>query len=163
MKPREQRRKTLIRARMRCAAGWTDVCIVNLSARGAGLQCASPPASGAYVEIRRGAHVVVARVAWSSGHRFGVRSQDPIAIDALIAEPSAADARPPAPDSRPVERRARPRTEPRHERSRHLARTAEFACMALFGAGAAVGIYGVVEEALARPMSAITAAMKARG
>lgn len=163
MKPREERHKTLIRARMRSVAGWSDVCILNLSLHGAGMQCASPPGRGTYVEIRRGGHVIIARVAWSNGHRFGVRSQEAIAIEAVIAEPRAGDPAAARPAAQPFERRARPRAQPRHDASRQVGRAAEFACIALFGAGAAIALYGIVEEALARPAMAITAAMKVDG
>jgi hypothetical protein len=64
----------LAKARMRHGNAWSDVCLVNLSSRGAGLQCATPPGPGSYVEIKRGSNVViVGRVAWSHGHRFGIR------------------------------------------------------------------------------------------
>lgn len=67
VKPREERQKVMIKARMRTGVSWHDVCILNLSAHGVGLQAAEPPARGTYVEIRRGPHVIVARVAWSKG------------------------------------------------------------------------------------------------
>ena len=70
---------------MLAGAAWSDVCIVNLSSRGAGLQCACPPVRGTYVEIRRGSHVLVGQVMWSAGHRFGVRTQDRLAVNAIIA------------------------------------------------------------------------------
>ena len=44
-KKREERVKVLARARMRNGTAWSDVCLVNLSSRGAGLQCASSLAS----------------------------------------------------------------------------------------------------------------------
>lgn len=147
---------------MRCGGSWTDVAILNLSPHGAGLSCADPPGRGTYVEIRRGRLFIVARVAWSDGHRFGARSQDPIAIDALIAEPSATATAPGAPTPPPPERRAAPRTGPRHERSRHLARAAEFAVLALFGGAAGIGLYQAVQDALSKPMSQISLAMDRR-
>ena len=45
---------------MRSGASWHDVCILNLSLHGAGIQALEPPARGSYVEIRRGSHVIIA-------------------------------------------------------------------------------------------------------
>lgn len=76
LKPREGRVKLLARARMRSGAGWSDVCVVNASTRGVGLQAANPPEPGHYVEIRRGANLLlIGRVIWTKGHRFGVNTQ----------------------------------------------------------------------------------------
>lgn len=161
VKAREARRKTLIKGRMRTGAAWNDVCILNLSSYGAGLQASLPPPRGTYVEIRRGPYIIVARVAWCDGHRFGVRSQDRLAIDAIIAEPKKAA----EPDGRSedvhVERRAAPRNESRHERNRWVGRMAEFACIALLGAGAAVTLYDAIEQTFARPLSSIATTFRA--
>lgn len=162
VKAREQRLKTLIRARMRFGGAWSDVAILNLSAHGAGLQCADPPPRGTYVELRRGSQVIIARVAWSDGHRLGVRSQDPLAIEAIIAEPSAAAAAPAGADAPVVERRAAPRTNLNHERSRTRARWAEFAVLAIFGIAAGVSLYGAVADALSTPLRLASFAMDAR-
>lgn len=43
----------MIKARIRVGASWHDVCILNLSRRGVGIQSADPAGSGTYVEIRR--------------------------------------------------------------------------------------------------------------
>lgn len=144
---------------MRFGAAWKDVAILNLSPRGAGLSCADPPPRGTYVEIRRGGLVIVARVAWSDGHRFGVHSQDPLAVDAIIAEPSAANSAPSASLAAPLERRAAPRSAASHDRSRRLARATEFVGIALLGGGAGVGLYQAVEQALARPLSQVSMAL----
>ena len=69
---------------MRSGVSWHDVCVLNVSVHGVGIQAAEPPARGTYVEIRRGPHVIVARVAWAKGHRAGLRSQDPISIRAIV-------------------------------------------------------------------------------
>ena len=115
----------MVRARMRVDASWQDVCILNVSLHGLGIQAVQPPGRGSYVEIRRGTHVIVARIAWSKGHRAGLRSQDP--IQPLLLEQAAASG--PATDLRPiVERRSSPRnTDQMHETSRQLGRATEFA------------------------------------
>ncbi len=99
MKPRQPRQKVLIRARLKGPDGWHDACIVDLSRRGAGLQVATAPPRGSYVEISRGAYHIVARVMWSRGHRFGVSAQDDIPVDLIAAER--------APANRHAERRAK--------------------------------------------------------
>ena len=74
----------MIKARMRSGVSWHDVCILNLSVHGVGIRAAEPPARGTYVEIRRGSQMIVARVAWTKGHRAGLRSQDAIFINVIV-------------------------------------------------------------------------------
>lgn len=159
MKPREDRQKVMIKARMRNGASWHDVCILNLSLNGIGIQSAEPPERGAYVEICRGTQAIIARVAWSKGHRAGLRSQDAILIRALINE-NAAGPPPRVAQGRPLERRRVSRTiKQEHERSRLVSRALEFACLALFvGALAMIG-FGAVEQAFAAPLAQISAAL----
>lgn len=157
MKSREERRKILIRAQMRSGTSWADVCILNLSASGAGLQCAQPPPRGTYVELRRGAHVIAARVMWSKGHRFGIKSQDPLHAIACSTTESIPGGLEPQARKRPTKAEHL-----RHEHSRHLARAAQFATIALVTAAAAIMLCGTVESALAHPLTAITGALKGR-
>ena len=156
LKPREERRKVLIRARMNAGVSWSDVCILNMSLHGLGLQCAFPPRLGTYVEIRRGAHVIVGRVIWSSQHRFGVSTQDVLFIDAILNKPDAA----PAEGARRApDRRTQPRPGQAHDRSRVRARAFEFAFAAFGGLCVAVALGGMVQAALARPLVAISTAL----
>jgi hypothetical protein len=159
MKAREERRKVLIRARMRGPDGWHDACILNISTRGLMVQAAQPAKRGAYIEIRRGAHVIVGRVAWSSRHRLGLRAQDRLPVEALISDPDATVATPAG--QRPgVDRRAANRSAARaNEGSRQRAGAFEFASIILAGAFAASMAYSAVGEALARPMATISAAI----
>ena len=158
MKPRENRQKVMIKARMLDGAVWHDICILNCSPHGLGIQSASAPPRGSYVEIRRGRQSIVARVAWSKGHRAGLRSQDPIFIAALV---SGNDAAPPPTSDGFVERRLQPRAPARsHSDSRLAGRAMEYACFAIIAV--AVGLAGLsaVSQALARPMEAVNAALK---
>ena len=158
MKPRENRHKVMIKARMLSGASWHDICILNCSLHGLGIQSAKPPQRGAYVEVRRGRQTIVARVAWSKGHRAGLRSQDPIFIAALV---NGNDAAPTAPSGQFVERRHQPRPSVQaHSDSRLAARAMEFACFVVIAA--AVGLAGLsaVSQALARPMEEVHAALK---
>lgn len=158
MKAREPRRKVLIRARIKAADGWQDACIVDLSRRGAGLQSASPPPRGTYVEIRRGDHVLVARVMWTRKHRFGVATQDEVPLDLVVADravppPPAAIA--PANDRRRLLRSS----EEQAERSRTWARRAQFMAAAAAGILAALAVGNGVRQALAAPLDEVTEAL----
>ena len=143
---------------MRSEASWQDVCILNLSLHGLGIQAASPPARGAYVEIRRGPHVIVARIAWTKGHRAGLRAQDPIFISAVLRdEPVAAGPQAPG---RPAERRRAPRpSAAAHDASRLQGRAMEFACFGFIALALAVNAFGLAEKALARPLEQIRLAL----
>ena len=156
VKPRETRRKVVIKARLRAASGWHDACILDVSSRGMMLQTPAVAARGAYVEIRRGQQVIVARVAWAQQQRFGVQSQDPVPIEALLGQPEREG---PAASST-MERRAVPRPiERRHEESRERGKRVEFAGLVLAGTCAAMVAFGADGEALARPVAAISAVM----
>jgi hypothetical protein len=160
LKPRENREKVMVRARMRVDASWQDVCILNVSLHGLGIQAARPPGRGSYVEIRRGTHVVIARIAWTKGHRAGLRSQDPIAIRPLLSDQTAAQ--PSTPGLQPaVERRrsTRPPAEA-HESSRQMGRAAEFACFGVFACALGLAAYGTVEASLAKPLQQISKALE---
>jgi hypothetical protein len=153
----------MIRARMRAGVAWHDVAILNLSKGGLGIQAADPPLRGAYVEICRGRHVIIARVMWTKGHRAGLKSQDPIWTESLLVEPSNDRSAPPVASAMPIERRQKPRsTEQRHEHSRLAARAMEFACLGMGGAAMALLAFGMVEEA-ARPLSKIETALSRSG
>lgn len=159
MKPREPWRNVMIAARMRHGNAWCDANILNISSRGLLLHAATPPSRVNYVEVRRGTHVIVGRVIWAQADRFGVRAQDRLAIDSLVANAS--------PDSQsgdeigraPVERRARPRAERlewRHAQSREKGRALQFACIAGFGFILAACVYEAVAETLSRPLSDVS-------
>lgn len=161
VKPREERQKVMIRARMRVGVSWNDVCILNVSPRGLGIQSADPPPRGTYVEICRGRLVIVAKVMWMSGRRAGLHSQDVIWIQALIGEPETAHP-PPAAAARPmVERRRAPRAVAQaHERNRIVGRAMEAAFVAVAGLGMGAALFGMVEQALARPLTQIRQALE---
>ena len=158
MKPRENRQKVMIKARMLDGAVWHDICILNCSLHGLGIQSARAPQRGSYVEIRRGRQTIVARVAWSKGHRAGLRSQDPIFIAALVG---GNDAAPAAPTGGPTERRLQPRAPmPSHSDSRLTGRAMEFACFAIIAAAVGLAGFSAISEALARPMEQVHGALQ---
>lgn len=165
MKPREPRVKVIIKARMRLDGVWADVCIRDISSRGLLLQAASAPSRNSYVEIYRGRHVIVARVVWTKDERFGVQTQDRLNIDAVIEEPdlSGIEFRKARAASPTFERRSAPRPPSaddlrwKAERSRHLSKAAEFACLGALGASAAFLIFEGFYDAVAEPMATVSA------
>lgn len=162
VKSREERQKVMIRARMRSGVSWHDVCILNLSRRGLGIQAAEPPPRGTYVEICRGKEVLVARVMWAKGHRAGLHSQDAISVRALVYDLPANDGGPSEPYPK-IERRQAPRpSSQRHDQSRLVARAMEFACLGLVALGFGMTIFGSVEQALAQPIAQVQAALDGR-
>ena len=145
---------------MRVGSAWNDVSIVDISSRGLALHTADPPPRGSYLEVRRGRHVIVARVVWAQQQKLGLLSQDPLAIDAIISEPDGAKARAVDDSNGPVERRHMARTlERAHERSRHRARVIQYAALSLFGAGAAMFAFEVVHSALSTSLAKVEIAL----
>lgn len=147
---------------MRVGASWFDACVLNISERGLGIQMASPPPRGSYVEVRRGPHVMIGCVAWSSGHRLGLRTQDVLAIEAIIRVPDSSELPGgPAPGPPPaLERRAAPRPPAeRAERNRELGRALEFAFIGALAISAAFIAFETVSQTLSQPMASVSKAL----
>lgn len=147
---------------MRAHGVWSEVCILNVGERGLGLQSACPPVRGTYVEICRGPHVMIGCVAWSSARRFGLRTQDCIAVEAVISEPdhSGGNRRTDNDLPLPFERRAAPRTlSARAERNRNVGRALEFTFVATLGVSAAIFGFSTVQQSIAKPMSSLAVAL----
>jgi hypothetical protein len=158
LKLREERRKVLIRARMRRGGVWSDVCIVNIASRGLGLQAANPPERGDYVEICRGVHVVIGRVVWSSERRFGVQTQGTIPIMSIVNEPDCSAA--PSPQQAELrERRVAVRGDWQAERNRQRSRAMEFAMIAVGAVCVAASLGAVARDALATPLDIVGATL----
>jgi hypothetical protein len=148
----------MIAARMRHGDACSRANILNMSSRGLLLHAVTPPSPGTYVEVRRGAYVIIGRVIWAKADRFGVCAQDELAIDLLIANGS--------PNGRPagdtdetiVERRTRPRSEGlewRYAQSREKGRALQIACIAGFGFILAAFAYDAVAKTLSDPLSIV--------
>lgn len=157
MKARSARRKVMLGARMRCGATWNAASILDVSGTGLGLAAPTPPPPGAYVELRRGAYLVVARVIWTNGERFGVRAQDRIMVDALIG--AAAVRSGVQGFGGEAARLGSNRPQGAAERaaaSRATARALQFGIVALFGAALAFAISDGVAQALAEPLERVS-------
>jgi hypothetical protein len=136
--------------------------MLDVSSRGLGLTAAPPPAPGSYVEIRRGVHIIVARVVWTEGLRFGVQTQDPIQIDALIRDPGSpgGPSAVAAASELQVERRRTPRpVSDQHDRSRFLGRALEFVFLGILGASAAILGAGLIKEVFGSPLDEVQKAL----
>lgn len=137
---------------MRVGNSYSDVCIRDISGRGMMLQAALPPSPGTYIEILRGAHIVVARVVWARDRRFGIRAQDQMDVPAII-NASAPAARQPGQDRRTRDRPA-VSVEQQGERSRAFARTFQFGLLVAGGIIAAGLLGSMAYEVLALPFRA---------
>lgn len=140
-------------ARLRHGSSWSDACILNISSRGLMIHTGRPIARGAEVELRRGDHVIVARVMWREGGRAGLRSEDRVPIEDIVTFGQSPALQLTAATG---ERRKHPRPE---EHSRIRARAVEFAgvlaiAICLAGAG-----FTMVESAFARPLAVVAAAL----
>lgn len=121
------------------------------------LQSNELPAKGSYLEIRRGRYLVVARVVWASSIWFGVQTQDRILAADLFEGGEAV-----APISNsPVERRRAPRAyDNLYDQSRWRSKAFDFTAIGLFGAMGAWAALMAVDAVLARPLVAISGALK---
>lgn len=142
---------------MRGAASWHDARILNLSSRGLLLHTDRPPERGSYLEVRRGPHVIVARVVWTRAKRVGLKAQDVIPIDAIVREQPA----PQRCDGTPVERRHSPRT-PRPTTDARL-RGSWMQALGLFMATISAAAFAllIVDQALGSAVDQVTAALTA--
>lgn len=158
VKTREPRRKVLVRARMRLGADWGDVTIHNMSSRGLLATSETPCRRGTIVEIRRVHHVIIGRVVWQSGAYFGLRTQDRIDMDGLVAAKPPATKPERSAEADAGERRTARRVIPTAEReaqSRRFAAMFQFAVMiAVIGAVALFAAQGV-GNLLSRPFEII--------
>lgn len=116
-----------------------------------------PPAKGSYIEVRRAAGVVVARIVWVKGHLFGVRTQDMLDVREML------DGSPIAPrkfeDGRTDRRRASRPPPLQPGNSRLLGRRMQFASVVLFVALAAGFAAVTVATALRAPLDKVATAL----
>lgn len=152
-KPRELRRRVVVPARLRHGAAWTDACILNISARGLMIHTGRPITKGTQVEVRRGDHVIIARIIGRDGGRAGLRAEDRVPVEEIMTFGQSPTLQLTA---GPVERREHPRAQ---ERSRLRGRAMEFGAVIAISASLAVGSLSMVQAAFARPLEMISAAL----
>jgi hypothetical protein len=145
---------------MRQSDGWTDVRVRNVSSRGLGAFSTTPPATGQYVEVRRGPAAVVARVVWRQGCSFGLRTQDKIDLANFVEHRRSVDEGQGEGDN--SERRRRPRHEDvalSAERSRRAGSILQYAVLAMAALAAALIASSAVGEVFAGPLTAASRAL----
>ena len=156
-KPRELRRRVVLPTRMRLGAAWSDACILNISSRGLMIRASRPVPHGALVELRRGSHMIVARVVWRDGAKAGLHAEERLPVEDILTLGQGAAIQVIASQRYPaVERRRQSRG---HDESRLRSRVMEFASVALIAASLAGGALLMVEQAFSRPLAYVQAAL----
>jgi len=152
-KPRELRRRVVLPARMRLGASWSDTCILNVSSHGLMIHTGREVARGTQVELRRGDHIILARVVWRDGGRAGLQSEERVPIEDIvtIGQSSALQLTAVSGERR---KEARP-----GDRSRIRGRAFEFAGVLVAGISLAGGLLAMVEKAFAGPLALVSAAL----
>jgi hypothetical protein len=154
LKPREERRRVVLPAQLRNGASWTDACILNRSSRGLMVHMTEPPQQGSYVELRKGAHVIVARVIWSDSQKAGLCAQDRLDVEHIVTSAEAPQLQLTAEPCR--------RTDPLprgYGDSRLQGRAMEFASVVAVGIFFAATVCALVSDALALPLADIQRAL----
>jgi len=159
VKTREPRRTVFVPARMRVGSIWSDVCIRNISSRGMMLQSDSPPPTGSYIELRRGAQTVIGRAVWVGGRALGVRTQDRVPVEDILNEPRRTAAPTDGERRADRDRLAAAERARRAARNQRFASAFQFAVIAIAGLGAAGFAATKVFDVLSRPAIAIEAAL----
>lgn len=155
---REPRQTTATPARLNSDGRWQNVCIRNISSRGLMVEVEHPPPRGHYLEVRRGGHVIVGRVVWSTGYRVGIVTQEKLEVAAVLADAKVAAGRK-TPGAAMVERRRAPRQAERHDRSRLVGRFIEYGSFLALGAVGAVLAMDMARAALERPLREVESAL----
>jgi hypothetical protein len=143
----------VVPARLRHGASWSDACILNISSRGLMIHTGRPVTRGSEVEIRRGDHVIVARVMWREGGKAGLQAEDRVPLEEIVTLGHSQAHQLTATSG---ERRKRTRPD---DKSRLQARAIQFAGVAIIAASLASAGLFMVEEAFARPMALISASL----
>jgi hypothetical protein len=143
----------VVPARLRHGAAWTDACILNISTRGLMIHTGRQVAKGTQVEVRRGDHVIIARVVWREGGRAGLRAEDRVPVEEIM---TLGKSPPLQLTAAPVERRKHSRP---HDGSRLQGRAMEFGAVIAIGACLAAAGLSMVQAAFARPLEMVSAVL----
>ncbi len=158
---REARISVMLPVRIRLDSGWTDGCIRNVSSRGVLLQISSPPPKGSYIEIRRRDVVIVGQVRWLGQDCCGLRTQDKVPVEHLMANRDGAAPNTPKPGDKDfVDRRATARVmtpQEAAEQNRLRARIFEKAVLVAAGVCGALVIATLMFETLQKSIGVVTA------
>ena len=145
-----------MRARLRAFSGWSDACILNVSSRGLMINAPSAVAAqGSTVELWHGEHVIVGTIVWRKGNRAGLQAEERVPVDEILAISHAAALQLTASEWPKIDRRRKARQD--HNRSQ--GRAIEFAGVAVIAISLVAGTCVMFEQAFARPIHAIEAAL----
>jgi PilZ domain-containing protein len=157
-RPRELRRRVMIPARLHDGVQWNDARILNISSRGLLVHCPRPVSHESVVELRRGDHVIVARVVWREGTRAGLRVDDRLPVEQIMSQSQSQSLQITAPpDAFVEERRKQSRAVAADARLR--GRAMEFVSIGVIGTSLAVAVWSMVQHALVGPLAAISSAL----
>jgi hypothetical protein len=156
-RPRELRRRVVLPARLRYGAQWADACILNVSSRGLMVQSARAGPLGSLVELRRGEHLITARVVWRDGARAGLQSEDRVPVEEIMSLTGSKALQLVASDGALVERRRHRRAPPRE--SRLQGRAMEFTAVLAIGIALAAGVWSMASKALVKPFAEASVAL----
>jgi hypothetical protein len=156
LKPRAERHRILLPARLDAGGPIVDVLIRDVSAHGMMIRTSVPPKVGSYVEIIAGEVSAVGRVRWADENCFGIQTRDRIPVVRLVfkgagklvrdqAAPAAAQA---AAAAQLVEQ---------GESSRLLGRALDFGLVIAAVAAAAFILGAFAFGTLARPFATVSA------
>jgi hypothetical protein len=147
----------MLPARLRTGAQWSDTCILNISSRGLLIHSARAGPQGSTVELRRGDHVIVARVVWREGARVGLHADEQLPVEQIMSLGQCQTLQLTARAGPAAERRLRPRAEADDARLR--GRAMEFVSVGVIALCLALTIWSIAQEALASPMAAVRTAL----
>jgi hypothetical protein len=111
-------------------------------------------AKGTKVEVRRGDHVIIARVVWRDGGRAGLRAEDRLPVEEIMTLGQSPTLQLTAGS---VERRKQSRST---ERSRLQGRAMEFGAVVAISACLALAGLTMVQAAFERPVEMVAAALR---
>ncbi len=159
LRKRSPRKKVRLSGRMRADYDWIDLSIRDISKKGLMAESADPPDRGHYIEIRRFEQILIGRVVWRNGNRFGVMLSDEIDFDAVIegkANGTANDRR--NYSTRPENCQARIIQSP--DDWRWVGQVFERTSLTLGGAAIIATTAYYAFDAISKPMAAIGSALK---
>jgi len=158
-RPRELRRRVMLPARMRDGAQWTDACILNVSSRGLMIQSARVGSEGTLIELRRGDHMIVARIVWRDGSRAGLQSEDRVPVEEIMSVSGSQALQLVASEGALIERRRSYRPLGPVADSRLQGRTMEFAAVLAIAVTLAIGAWSTAQQAFSKPIERASAAL----
>ena len=154
LRPRELRRRALVRARIRSGADWRDACILNVSSRGMLIHSAWPVAQGRMVEILRGNQLIIAHVMWSEAGRSGIRSDERLPVEDILSIEQSRSLQLIASNGVLHDRRKEKRGIARE--SRLDGRAIEFVAFGAIAASLAFGLWAMADQALSGPLAKVS-------